>query len=398
MTVMTRRRLLLALASSSVLLAACGGSSTGSTSASASAATSSVTSTSPSSSSSTSTLGSSTAAPSIATGNPTKSVTLLESGSSLLYPLMNLWAPEIHKKYSNISLQPQSTGSGTGISQASAGAVQIGASDAYMSDAQVKRVQGGILNIPVAISAQQINYNLPGVSGHLNIDGPALAGIYTGKVQYWDDAAIAGQNSGVKLPHEKIVPVHRTDGSGDTFIFTQYLSDTDGAWKSAVGFGTSVSWPPVQGALGANGNAGVVQTLAQTKYSIGYVGISFLDEATKQGLGEAMLKNQAGKYLLPDNGTISAAAAQLAPKTPDDMRISLIFAPGDTSYPIINYEYLLIKPQQPDANTALAIRTLLTWGLSPTDGSASQFLSQVHFIALPSDIRTKSLKLVAEIQ
>ena len=322
---------------------------------------------------------------------------MLESGSSLLYPLFQLWAPAIQQQYGNISVQPQSTGSGTGISQASAGTVQIGASDAYMADAQIKQVQGGILNIPTAISAQQINYNLPGVTGNLQIDGPTLAGIFSGAVQYWDDAKIKDQNAGMTLPHEKIVPVHRTDGSGDTFIFTQYLSATDAGWKAGPGFGTSVSWPAVAGGLGANGNAGVVQTLAQTKDSIGYVGVSFLDQATKQGLGEAKLKNQAGKYLLPTNDTISAAAAQMIGQTPKDERVSLIFAPGDNSYPIINYEYVLVKPVQPDADTALALRSLLAWAISPTGGNADQYLSKVHFIALPAQVLPLSKAQIAQI-
>ncbi len=319
------------------------------------------------------------------TGNPSSPVTLLETGSSLLYPLFSAWAPAINQAYSNISIQTASTGSGTGISQAIAGVVQFGSTDAYMSDSQVKK-SPGIVNIPLAISAQQINYNLPGITSPINISGTDLAGIYQGKIQYWDDPKLTAENQGVNLPHQKIVPIHRTDGSGDTFLFTQYLSDADSNWQNTIDFNTSVNWPSVQGGLGAEGNPGVVQTLSQTKYSIGYVGISFLDQATNAGLGTAALKNQAGKFVLPTQQNILAAATAMVPQTPNDERTSLIYAPGDNSYPIINFEYVAVQTQQSNALVAAAMRTALLWAISPKGGNASSFLEKVHFLPLPVSI------------
>ncbi len=329
--------------------------------------------------------------------NPTKPVTLLETGSSLLYPLFNAWAPAIAQQYSNITVQTASTGSGAGISQAIAGVVQFGASDAYMSDAQLKKAPG-IVNIPLAISAQQINYNLPGLSRPLNLSGPVLAGVYEGKIQYWDDPALKVDNPGVNLPHQAIIPVHRTDGSGDTFLFTQYPSFSDSDWNNSVGYNTSVNWPSISSGLGANGNSGVVQTLAQTPYSIGYVGISFLDQATGKGLGTAALKNQAGNFVLPDQANITAAATAMVSKTPKDERLSLIFAPGTNSYPIINYEYVAVQTHQSNPAVAAAMRTVLSWAISPQSGNSPSFLDKVHFLPLPTTVVTLSQAQINAIQ
>ncbi len=329
-------------------------------------------------------------------GNPSQPVTLLETGSSLLYPLFNDWSQAIKQSYPNITIQTASTGSGTGIAQAISGVVQLGASDAYMSDSQLSKASG-ILNIPVAISAQQINYNLPGVKT-LNLSGSTLAAIYTGKITYWDDPAIKTDNSGVSLPHKQIIPIHRTDGSGDTFLFTQYLSDTDANWKGSVGYNTSINWPSVPGELGAQGNPGVVTALSQTPYSIGYVGISFLDQATAKGLGTAALKNQSGKFVLPDKNSISAAASAMVNNTPADERISLIYAPGDQSYPIINYEYVVVQSKQPSPATAAAIRAALQWIISPNGGNSASFLDKVHFLPLPDSVVAKSQAQINKIQ
>ncbi len=329
-------------------------------------------------------------------GNPTKPVMLLETGSSLMYPLFNEWAPAIQQAYPNITIQTASTGSGTGIAQAISGVVQLGASDAYMSDAQLSKAQG-IVNIPVAISAQQINYNLPGVKS-LNLSGPTLAGIYTGKIQFWDDPAIMADNSSMNLPHNQIIPIHRTDGSGDTFLFTSYLSASDPNWKSSVGANTSVNWPSVSGSVGAQGNPGIVQTLSQTPYSIGYVGISFLDQATSKNLGTAALKNQAGNFEMPEQKNIAAAASAMIAKTPDDERISMIFAPGADSYPIINYEYVIVQTHQSDAVVAGAIRTALQWMISTNGGNMSSFLDKVHFLPLPQSVVPKSQAQINQIQ
>jgi phosphate transport system substrate-binding protein len=325
-------------------------------------------------------------------------IRLLETGSSLLYPLFNLWVPDYQKKNPGVQITTQSTGSGTGISQAISGIAQIGASDAYLSNPQMKS-NPGMLNIPLAISSQMINYNVPGLNNdHLKLSGPVLAGIYQGKIQYWDDAAIAKMNPGVKLPHNGIVPVHRTDGSGDTFIFTQYLSFSTPDWSNSLGYGTTVSWPAVQGGIGAVGNPGMVNATKGTPYSISYIGISFKNATDSAGLGEAMLQNKDGNFVLPNEKTVSAAVSEMAAKTPADERVSLIFAPGAQSYPIINYEYSIIKQKQASADTAKALRAFLTWAIDPNGGGASHYLQAVGFVSLPDATVKLSQKQIDSIQ
>jgi phosphate transport system substrate-binding protein len=317
-------------------------------------------------------------------------VKLVETGSTLLLPLFSQWAADYQKAHPDVQITTQGTGSGAGIAQATSGAVQVGASDAYMSDMQMKS-SPGMQNIPLAISSQMINYNLPGLNDqHLKFSGPLLAAIYAGKVKFWDDPMIAQLNPGVKLPHNEIVPVHRTDGSGDTFIFTQYLSFSTPDWSKTVGYGLTVNWPAVQGAAGAAGNPGMVTASKSTPYSIAYIGISFKTTTDAAGLGEAMLQNKDGKFVLPDATTVGAAVAEVAPETPPDERISLIYAPGEQSYPIINYEYAIVKAQQPSADTAKAVKDFLGWAIDPKGGNAPQYMQAVGFVALPGTIVTLS--------
>jgi phosphate transport system substrate-binding protein len=319
---------------------------------------------------------------------------LLETGSTLLYPLFSLWAAG----YTDAQITTQGTGSGAGISEAISGIAQIGASDAYLSNAQMKS-DPGMLNIPLAISSQMVNYNIPGLNDqHLKLSGPVLAGIYQGKVKYWDDPAIAKINPGVKLPHKVIVPVHRSDGSGDTFIFTQYLSYTTPEWWNSLGYDTTVSWPAVQGGIGAVGNPGMVNALKGTPYSIAYIGISFKNAIDWASLGVAVLQNRDGKFVLPDHMTVAAAANELLAKTPTDERVGLIFAPGARSYPIVNYEYAIVKSQQPNADTAKALREFLSWAINPKGGSAPYDLQAVGFVALPEPIVKLSEKQIQQIK
>jgi len=326
-------------------------------------------------------------------------VKLLETGSSLVYPLMNLWVKAYQSVDPNVQITTQSTGSGTGISQAIAGVAQIGASDAYVSDSQMQK--SSVVNIPLAISAQQINYNIPELGkAHLNLSGPVLAGIYDGSIKTWNDPKIVALNKslGSKLPSKTIIPIRRADGSGDSFIFTQYLSDTTPSWKSGPGFGTTISWPSVSNEVGATGNPGMVQSCKGAPYSVAYIGISFLTQTNEAGLGYAALQNKSGKFVLPTDDTIKAAASSLVNNTPADERISLINAAGDNAYPIINYEYAVINPKQPDKPTADATKKFLTWALSKSGGNKSEFLDQVHFIALPPSIVEKSKDQIAKIQ
>ncbi len=325
-------------------------------------------------------------------------VNILETGSSLLYPLFNLWVPVYRRQHSNVRITTQSTGSGTGISQSIAGLAQIGASDAYLSNA-MEKMHSNMLNIPLAISMQMVNYNLPGLNyRHLKLSGPVLAGIYTGSIRYWNDARIRSLNPGVKLPHHVIIPVHRTDGSGDTFIFTQYLSFSTPSWANQTSYGTSVSWPAVSGGLGAEGNPGMVTAIKDNPYAIAYIGTSFENAIRRDRMGIALLKNRAGNFLLPSARTADAAAAVMVPKTPRDERISLIFAPGRMSYPIINYEYAIVNRQQGSAQTAAALRQLFGWAISRSGGNAPSFMRRVHFVPLPAPVVKLSQAQIAEIQ
>jgi len=338
----------------------------------------------------TGTPGSNNATP--ASGGP---VTLSETGSSLLYPLFNgQWVSAYKSVNPSSMITAASTGSGAGISQAIAGTVQIGASDAYMADAQMKTTP--MLNIPVAISAQQIMYNLPGMTGHLKLTGDVIAKIFEGKIQYWDDAAIKVLNSGVNLPHKSIIAVHRTDGSGDTFLFTQFLTNTNSTWKNGPGYSTNVSWPVTQGGIGAKGNDGVVAAMSADPYSIGYVGISWLDKGVSKGLGYAQLQNQAGNWVLPTSANIQAAVNAQISKVPTDERMSLIYGPGANSYPIINFEYVIVNTKQEPA-TATALKSFLSWAIDSTKGNSAQYLTKVHFLPLPASMEPLSQAQINKI-
>jgi phosphate transport system substrate-binding protein len=325
-------------------------------------------------------------------------ITLNETGSTLLYPLFLSWIAEYKTVAPNIALIAAATGSSAGTDAAIKGSARIGTSDAYLSD-RVAEQNPLIIDIPLAISAQTINYNVPGLNGaHLKIDGPTLAAIYTGAITEWDDPAIKAMNANVALPHQTIIPIRRADGSGDTFIFTQFLDFSTETWEDNPGFGTTVPWPPVAAEQAVTGNEGVVEKLAATPYAIGYVGISYANEMAKAGLGTAMVENQSGKFLLPTPQSIADAAAELDPRTPPYERISLVFAPGDDSYPLINYEYAVVSKVQPNAATATALRAFLLWTISQTGGNGSKYLGPVGFIPLPDFIRGLSEQQIAEIK
>jgi phosphate transport system substrate-binding protein len=309
-------------------------------------------------------------------------VTLNETGSTLLYPLFKTWVVAYTQSHPGVQIATGATGSEAGIQQAINGRVQIGASDAYMSDADVRQ-HPQIINVPLAIAAQSINYNLPGLNAaSIKLDGPVLAGIYSGAITEWDAPQIKALNPGVALPHQTIIPIRRADGSGDTFVFTQFLSFSTPAWESDNGFGTTIKWPSVPGSETATGNAGMVQAIQKTPYSIGYVGVSFTGDIAEAKLGTVALKNGAGEFVLPSKDTITAGAASLGPRTPADERLSLVFAPASGSYPLVNYEYAVVSTKQPDPTTAAAIRRFLLWSIVPSETNEA-YLDTVHFIPLP---------------
>jgi phosphate transport system substrate-binding protein len=332
--------------------------------------------------------------PALSAGN----LTLSETGSTLFYPLFQLWIPDYTHVASNVTLTAAATGSGAGLDAVIAGSSHMGASDAYMSDEQAEQNRG-VVNIAVAISAQTVNYNVPGLNeAHLKLDGPTLAGIFTGKITTWDAPAIAAMNPGVQLPHQTIVPIRRQDVSGDTFIFTQFLDFSTQSWEDKIGYGTSVAWPSVAGEKTVTSNDGMVQALAATPYSVGYVGISFHEAIAKAGLGTAPLKNQSGKFLLPTGDTVSKGASELDPRTPHDERLTLVFAPGDDSYPLINYEYVAVSTKQANSENAEALRHFLLWAISSDGGNAPKYLDAVGFIPLPTFIRALSENQIDRIK
>jgi phosphate transport system substrate-binding protein len=202
----------------------------------------------------------------------------------------------------------------------------------------------------------------------------------------------------VMLPHQRIIPVRRAESSGDTFIFTQFLDFSAENWENHPGYGSSIAWPNVAGEKTATGNEGLIQALAANPYAIGYVGISYADQVAKAGLGTAMVENQAGKFLLPTAQSIADAAAELDPRTPPYERISLVYAPGDNSYPLINYEYAVVSKSQPDSATADALRDFLRWAIAATGGNDAKYLGPVGFIPLPDFVRGLSEAQIKQIK
>jgi phosphate transport system substrate-binding protein len=307
--------------------------------------------------------------------------------------LFNLWVPDYKSAYPQVTITTAGTGSGTGISSAAGGTADIGASDAYLSPADVTKYPT-LENIPLAISAQMINYNLPGFKGTLKLNGTVLAQMYQGKITSWNDPAIAKLNPGVTLPDVKVIPLHRSDSSGDTFLFTTYLSKQDAAWSSSVGYNTSVAWPSVASELAFKGNSGMVTGCKDNPGCVAYIGISYKAKTTAAGLGEAEVANGAGQYEVPDSATIAAAAASFS-TIPTDGTISLINSGASGAYPIINYEYAIVNSSQSNAATAQDVKALLYWVI--TAGNSGKYLSQVGFQPLPSAALTVSEALIGKI-
>jgi phosphate transport system substrate-binding protein len=321
---------------------------------------------------------------------------LSEAGSTLLNPLMVNWARAYQQQHPNVRITTAPIGSGKGIAAAAAGRVDIGASDAYLSSGTLVQ-HPALLNIPLAISAQQVNYNVPGVGRgvHLRLSGKVLAEMYQGLIRTWNDPRIAKLNSGVRLPAVPVVPVHRFDSSGDTFLFTSYLSNHDSGWNHNYGYGTTVAWPPVAGARTATSNGQMVTVCAATRGCVAYIGIAYLSTASAAGLGEAQLQNTAGSWELPNQASIVAATASFVSSTPTNETISMVNGPAAAGYPIVNYEYAIVSTRQPDAAKARDIKAFLHWAI--TRGNAAQFLNAVQFQPLPGPIETLSDAQIAKI-
>jgi len=324
--------------------------------------------------------------------------TVSETGSTLMYPIFNLWSGGYNTKYPSTSIQTAATGSGTGISEAENGTIDIGASDAYLSPS-VTSSNPDLKNIPLVISAQMAAYNVPGITAHLKLSGKVLSEMYQGTITKWNDSAIASLNPGVTLPSTPVVALHRSDSSGDTFLWTSYLSKADpSGWGTKIGYNTTVPWPAAPGALGENGNSGMVSGCKATVGCIAYVGVSYLTQSLQAGLAYAALGNPQGQYLLPTQQSIAAEAAGFVKKTPANGTISLIYGNIKNGYPIVNYEYAIVSTHQSSSSTAKNIRSVLEWAMSTKGGAASSYLSQVNFQALPAKVQAQSVKQILSIQ
>ena len=323
--------------------------------------------------------------------------TISESGSGLLDPLAKRWASAYHQQFPGETVTTASTGSSMGISLASAGKVDIGASDAYLSSGDLVK-NPALLNIPLAISAQTVIYNVPGLSqdSHINLDGKVLAGIYDGTITMWDDPAITGMNKKLNLPPVKIVPIHRSDGSGDTFLFTSYLSTNDPTWDQTIGYGTTAAWPPVSGAEAETGSVNMMKACESIQGCIAYNGISYLSIALGSGkIGYAALANNAGAFTLPTAAAISDSVNSFVSLTPPNETMSIIDGPSPTGYPIVNFEYAIVSTRQPDAAKASQIKAFLNWAI--TTGNEETYLKSYGFQPLPAAVATLGQEQVKEI-
>jgi phosphate transport system substrate-binding protein len=315
------------------------------------------------------------------------------AGATFPYPIYSKWFDVYHTKNPNFQFNYQSVGSGAGIKQVTEGTVDFGATDGPMNDEQLKAFQDkhngtGILHFPTVLGADVPTYNIPGVTGALNFTPDALAGIFLGKVTKWNDPAIAGPNKGVNLPAADIIVVHRSDGSGTTYIWTDYLSKVSDEWKTKVGKGTSVNWPT---GIGGKGNEGVMGSVKTTPNAIGYVELIY---AVQNNIPYGTVQNSSGNFVKADLASVTAAAAGAAKEMPDDFRVSITNAPGKAAYPISSFTWLLIPQKLPDAGKRDAIKGFLKWMLS--DGQNS--VEALSYAKLPKEVVAKEQKAIDSIQ
>ncbi len=310
------------------------------------------------------------------------------AGATFPYPIYSKWFDEYHKKFGNIQINYQSIGSGGGIRQVLAGTVDFGATDGPMTDEQLGQAKTKILHFPTVLGAVVPTYNIPGVTAELNFTQEALAGIFLGRITKWNDPAIAGPNRGVNLPANDIVVVHRSDGSGTTYVWTDYLAKVSGEWKDKVGKNTSVNWPA---GLGGKGNEGVAGLVKQTPNSIGYVELIY---AVQNNMPYGRVRNSSGKFIKAELSSVTAAAAGAAKNMPEDFRVSITDAPGATAYPISSFTWLLIPAQISDASKRDALKGFVRWMLS--DGQ--NYAEGLHYAKLPKEVVQQEMKALAQIQ
>jgi phosphate transport system substrate-binding protein len=307
------------------------------------------------------------------------------AGATFPYPIYSKWFDEYAKVDPSVRFNYQSIGSGGGQKQIMAQTVDFGASDGPMTDDNLAKAPGKIFHIPTVAGAVVISYNLPG-SPKLKLDGQTIADIYLGKITKWNDPKIAALNPGTKLPDNDIVVVHRSDGSGTTFIFTDYLSKISPEWKTKAGTNTSVNWPT---GLGGKGNEGVSGQIKQTPGAIGYVELIY---AIQNKMPDAQVKNAAGQFVEPTLESVTAALATA--EIPDDFRFSMTNAPGEGSYPIAGATWLLVYEQQKDPAKGKKLIEFLKWALAKGEGMARE----LNYAPLPDNVQQRVLKRIDDIK
>ncbi len=313
--------------------------------------------------------------------------TLNGAGATFPYPMYSKWFSEYHKLHPDIQINYQSIGSGGGIRQVINGTVDFGASDGPMTDDMLKEAKTKILHMPTVLGADVPAYNIPGVTAELKFTPDALAGIFLGKITKWNDKALTSANPGVSLPDKDIIVVHRSDGSGTTYIWTDYLSKISPEWQSQVGKGTSVKWPI---GLGGKGNEGVAGSIRQLQGSIGYVELIY---AVQNNITYGSVRNAAGNFVKASLDSVTAAAAS-APKMPADFRVSITNAPGKDAYPISSFTWLLIPAQSKDAAKGKILADFLNWMV--TDGQ--KMTAALSYAPLPEGVVQKEKDAIKQVR
>jgi phosphate transport system substrate-binding protein len=317
--------------------------------------------------------------------------TLNGAGATFPNPIYSKWFSEYHKLHPDIQINYQPIGSGGGIRQVTEATVDFGASDMPMTDAQLQeaktKLKTSILNIPTVLGAVVPAYNVPGVTGELKFTPGVLAGMFLGTISNWNDKAIAAVNPGVNFPNQDIIVVHRSDGSGTSFIWTDYLSKVSSEWKNQVGSGTSVKWPK---GLGGKGNEGVAGSIRQLSGSIGYVELIY---AVQNKIPYGSVQNAAGVFLKASLESVTAAAAS-APKMPADFRVSITNAPGNDSYPISSFTWLLIPAQSKDPAKGKILADFLNWMVD--DGQ--KMVAALTYAPLPEAVAQKVKEAIKQVK
>jgi phosphate transport system substrate-binding protein len=309
------------------------------------------------------------------------------AGATFPNPIYQKWFSEYHNAHPDVQINYQSIGSGGGIQQLTSGTVDFGASDGPMTDEQLAKVSGKVFHIPTVLGAVVPMYNINGVTGELKFTGDVLADIYLGNIKKWNDPRLAKANPGVKFPDEEIVVVHRSDGSGTTYIFTDYLSKVSPAWKDKVGKGTSVNWPA---GLGGKGNEGVSGMVKQTEGSLGYVELIY---AVSNKMSYGSVQNAAGAFVKGSLESVTAAAASMK-EMPEDFRVSITNAPGKDAYPISSFTWLLVPAEWSDAGKEKAFVDFLTWMVD----KGQTMTSALEYAPLPKNVAAKVKARIKEVK